>query len=115
MTRRRLAEVVVRAHLDAFSAKDLRAMLATMHVEADFVTGTTRVEPADFAEFFGWAMRELDPTITITRLACDDDVVACEFVESVVLDGARRSLNRAAFYTVRDGLITEAKVYDERD
>lgn len=37
------AEVVC-AHLDAFSAKNPSAMLATMDPAADFATGTTRVE-----------------------------------------------------------------------
>jgi hypothetical protein len=41
--------------------------------------------------------------------------VACEFLESVTLEAHRKYLNRAAFYTVKDGVITSAKVYDERD
>jgi hypothetical protein len=33
----------------------------------------------------------------------------------VTLDGERRHLNRAAFYSVDGAVITSAKVYDERD
>jgi hypothetical protein len=106
---------VVRAHLNAFSARDLPAMLATMASDAAFVTGTTLVAPHDFEEFFGWAIREIDPTVTITNLIVDDRRVACEFVESVTIDSVRRHLNRAAFYTIRDDVICTAKVYDERE
>lgn len=106
---------VVRAHLTAFSDRDLPAMLATLAPDAVFTTGTTTVDPAEFAEFFGWAMREIDPTMTITGVVADGRDVACQFVEDVTFDGERRHLNRAAFFTVDDGLITSAKVYDERD
>jgi hypothetical protein len=105
---------VVRAHLEAFSARDLPAMLATMAPDATFVSGATLVAPEEFEEFFGWAMQEIDPTVTIANLVVDDQQVACEFIESVTIDGERRDLNRAAFYTVRGGLICTAKVYDER-
>src|SRR6478672_8179626 len=106
---------VVRAHLDAFSAGDLDRMLATLAPTAHFVSGTTVVDPSEFSEFFGWAMREISPTVQIDNLLVAGDQVACQFIESVTLDGERRQLNRAAFYRVRDGLITAAKVYDERD
>ena len=111
----RSAGDIVRAHLDAFSAHDLPAMLATMAPDAVFTSGTTLVPPAEFDEFFGWAMRELDPTMQITTLVVDGANVACEFVESVTIDGARRHHQRAAFYTVHADVITSAKVYDERD
>ena len=106
---------VVRAHLDAFSDRDLPAMLATMASDATFITGTTLVAPSDFEEFFGWAIREIDPTVTITNLLEHDEQVGCEFVESVTIDGERRNLNRAAFYEIRDDVICSAKVYDERE
>lgn len=106
---------VVAAHLEAFSAGDLPATLATMAPDAVFATGTTLVDPRDFEEFFGWAMREIRPTMKITNLVVDGRHVACQFIESVTLDGQRRHLDRAAFYTVDDDLITSAKVYDERD
>jgi ketosteroid isomerase-like protein len=106
---------VVRAHLEAFSAHDLPAMLETMASDATFVTGTTLVAPQDFEEVFGWAMREIDPTVTITDLVADEERAACEFVESVTIDGERRQLSRAAFYTIRDDVICSAKVYDERE
>ncbi|MDT5408452.1 MAG: uncharacterized protein QOG14_672 [Mycobacterium sp.] len=103
------------AHLEAFSSWDLPAMLATMAPNAVFVTGKATVVPQDFEEFFGWAMREISPTMKITNLIVDGENVACEFVESVTLDGQRQHLSRAAFYTVNDDVITTAKVYDERD
>ena len=106
---------MVRAHLAAFSSGNLPAMLATMAPDAVFVSGTTLVAPQDFQEFFGWAMREIDPLMTVTNLVESGRHVACEFVESVTLDGERKHLNRAAFYTVDDDLIASAKVYDERD
>ena len=106
---------VVRAHLEAFSAGNLSAMLATLAPEAVFVSGTTLVPPREFEEFFGWAMRELAPTMEITDLVIDGTRVACQFIESVTLDDQRRHLNRAAFFAVDGEVITSAKVYDERD
>lgn len=103
------------AHLEAFSAGDLRTTLATMAPGAVFVTGTTLVAPEDFEDFFGWAMRELRPIMKITNLVVDGPRVACQFVESVTLDGRRRELERAAFYTVDGDVISSAKVYDLRD
>ena len=90
-------------------------MLATMAPDAVFVTGTTLVAPHDFEEFFGRAIRDLGPTMKITNVIVDGRRVACQFIESVNLDGQRRHLDRAAFYTVDGGVITSAKVYDERD
>jgi ketosteroid isomerase-like protein len=106
---------VVQAHLEAFSSGDLPAMLATMAPDPVFVTGTSLVDPKEFADFFGWAIRELDPTMRITKIISDERNVACQFIESVTLDGERRHLNRAAFYSVDGAVITSAKVYDERD
>lgn len=103
------------AHLKAFSSHNLPAMLATMAPDAVFVSGMTLVAPQDFEEFFGWAMREIDPAVEITNLVADGGNVACEFVESVTLDGQRQRLSRAAFYTVESALITSARVYDSRD
>jgi len=109
------AGAVVRAHLDAFSAGDLDRMLATLSPTAHFVSGSAVVDPAEFPEFFGWAIREISPNMRIDNLLVDGDRVACEFVESITRNGERLRLRRAAFYRVADGLITSAKVYDERD
>lgn len=106
---------LVREHLRAFAAGDLPALLATLADDAVFVSGTTTVPPAEFAEFFGWAMRELHPDMAITRIVAEGEQVACEFVETVTPDGERQQLHRAAFYTVSGGVITHAKVYDERE
>lgn len=107
--------LIVRAHLEAFSAGDLDRMLATLAPAARFVTGMTAVDPADFPDFFGWAIREISPTVQIENLLVDGDQVACQFIESITVDGSQQHLPRAAFYTVEDGLITSAKVYDERE
>lgn len=107
--------VVVRAHLDAFSAGDLTRMLATLAPDAFFRSGTTVVEPHDFPDFFGWAMRELAPRMEILTLVVEGERVAGEFIESVTVAGARQHLHRAAFYRGVDGLITSATVYDQRD
>jgi uncharacterized protein len=106
---------VVRDHLEAFSVGDLDRMLATLAPAAYFQSGTTVVDPAEFPEFFGWAIRAIAPRMDVGDVLVDGDRVACQFVESVTLDGQRQQLNRAAFYRVADGLITWAKVYDERD
>lgn len=90
-------------------------MLATLDPAATFATGTTLVDPAEFAEFFGWAMRELKPSMSITSLVSVGDQAACEFIESVTINDERQHLRRSAFYRVANGLITEARVYDLKD
>ena len=99
----------------AFSSRDLPALLSTLAPDAVFVSGATLVAPQDFEEFFGWAMRQIDPIVKITNLIVDGRHAACQFVESVTSDGERKHINRAAFYTVDDDVITSVKVYDERD
>ncbi len=104
-------EEVVRRHLDAFGRGDLDAMLGTLAPDAQFRTGSTLVPPAEFAEFFGWAIRELHPAMRIEVLITDGDRVACRFVETI--DG--RDLDRAAFFRVQDGLIFSVDVYDRAE
>lgn len=79
------------------------------------MTGRTTVDPADFPEFFGWAIREISPNMKIETLLVDGDEVACQFIESITVDDGQQQLSRAAFYRVEDGFITSAKVYDERE
>ena len=104
-------EEVVRRHLEAFGRGDLDDMLSTLAPDATFRTGSTLVLPEEFAEFFGWAIRELHPAMRIGTLLADADGVACRFVETI--DG--RDLDRAAFFRVQDGLITSADVYDRAE
>lgn len=89
-------------------------MLATLAPEAHFVSGGDVVDPIDFREFFGWAIRALAPTMEVLDVLVDGDRVACQFIETITVDGARQVLSRAAFYRVADGVITDANVYDER-
>ena len=104
-------EEVVRRHLEAFGRGDLDDMLSTLAPDATFRTGSTLVPPNEFAEFLGWAMRELHPAMRIESLLTDADRVACRFIETI--DG--RDLYRAAFFRVHDGLITSADVYDRAE
>lgn len=104
---------MVRDHLDAFSCGSLDRMLATLAPAAMFVSGGTTVDPAAFSEFFGGAIRELAPRIQIDTLLVDGEQVACQFTESLTMDGERQHLSRAAFYRVCSGLITSVRVYDE--
>ncbi len=105
----------MRAHLEAFADGDIDRMLATLAPDAFFKSGATVIAPSDFADFFGWAIRELSPTMQIDNILVDCDQVACQIVESVNLEGERRHLNRAAFYRVAGQLIISAIVYDERE
>jgi ketosteroid isomerase-like protein len=100
---------VIRAHLGAFNSHDLPALLATMAPDAVFVIGTTLVAPKDFEDFFGWAMREIDPTTKITNLIVYGESVACEFVGSFTLDGLRQHRNRAAFYAMNGDVLSRRR------
>jgi uncharacterized protein len=105
---------VVRAHVAAFNARDLDALLDCFHGDATWVTGTTRVAGRDGLEqLFGDAFAALAPRLTVHRLLAVDDVVACELEEEYVVGDETRVDHIAGFYRVADGRIVAAKIYRE--
>lgn len=104
----------VAEHLAAFNAHDTARVLAGLAPDAVWITGQDldagSVALADVFDDWLWAMR---PRLDVVRVVADGDEVAAELRESLTVDGASREFAIAAFFTVRQGLITRAKIYRE--
>ncbi|WP_159945369.1 MULTISPECIES: nuclear transport factor 2 family protein [unclassified Nocardiopsis] len=108
------AAAAVRAHVAAFNARDLDALMAGFTADASWVTGTTTARGREeLTALFADAMRHLLPTLTLHELLCAHDRVACQMTETLTVEGRERTFPIAGFYRVRDGRIASAKIYRE--
>ncbi|MFE0628441.1 nuclear transport factor 2 family protein [Streptomyces sp. NPDC058864] len=108
------AAAAIHAHVRAFNARDLEALLAGFTDDAVWITGTTTVRGrAALTALFDEAMRGLLPTLEVHDLIAEGDRAAGRMTEILTYRGERRSCSIAAFYELRDGLIASAKVYRE--
>ena len=107
---------VVHDHLEAFNARDLRALADGFADDATFASGNDLVVgrrgiTAFFADAFAQPLRA---HLQLRSSLTEGDTVACELAETLVLDdGRRHELALATFYTVRGGALARVKVYRE--
>lgn len=105
---------MVRAHVDAFNAGDVDALVSGFTDDAVWVTGTTTARGrAALTRLFADAIAGLRPRLAVHGLLADGDRVACEMTETLVAGGEERSYPIAGFYRLRDGRISAAKIYRE--
>ena len=105
---------LVRAHIEAFNARDLGVLMAGLSEDASWVTGTDRLRGAAALEqLFAAAFAEISPRLHVESLLVQDDRVVCELREDYTVGGVERTDHIAAFYRVEAGLITAVKVYRE--
>lgn len=106
---------VVDAHIAAFNARDTEALVAGFAHDAVFTTGEhTVVGTAGLRMLFGDAFAApLRATMEVRERVIQGDTVAAELVERLEFEGTVAEVALAAFYTVRDGLLTRVKVYRE--
>ena len=105
---------LLQAHLDAFNARDLDALMAGFAADAVWRTGTdTATGRPELAELFGWAMANILPVLTLSSLVAEGDLAACELTETLTHEGVTSAVPIAGFYRFRDGLIVSATVYRE--
>ena len=108
------AAAVLRAHVDAFNARDLDALMAGFTEDALWVTGTSVARGrGELAELFEGAMEGLLPTLVIRDLLADGDRAACQMTETLTVAGEERTFSIAGFYQLRGGQIASAKIYRE--
>ena len=103
----------VRAHLEAFNARDPEAVVATFTDDAVFAAGEQivvgrRALHTMFADAFG---APIHARLDVRQAVVDEQTVACELTETITVEGATHELDVAAFYRVRDGLLSRVKVY----
>lgn len=106
--------VVVR-HLDAFNKRNVDELCAGFSENIVFSTGEDILSGREvLRRFFQDALDgSVQLALALRRAIVDEDVVACELVESVTIQGVTQEQSIAAFYTVRNGLLTSVKVYRE--
>ncbi len=105
---------VVEAHIDAFNAGDVNALIAGFADDAVFATGQDLIVGVrGLRAMFADALAQLSPTLVLRSVVVQGDVAACELTERIVVSGAEFEFALAAFYTVRRGRIVRVKVYRE--
>ena len=104
---------VVAAHLDAFEARDLDAVLATFADDATFSTADgvvvgRRALSRLFADAF-----TLDATVRMDRHATHvaGEVVTVEMTERITAAGRTVEIDVAGVYVVRRGRLVRVRVY----
>ena len=104
---------VVDAHLAAFNAADLMAVMdgfaedAVLSVGDQTVIGARAIR-ALFADSFA---SPVSAELTLHRAVVDGDTIACELTEQLTVEGASHTIDVAAFYTVRDGRLVRVRIY----
>jgi hypothetical protein len=105
---------LVRAHLQAFNARDLERLVGGLSETVVWRTGTDVVLGRAAVEaFLGAAMSGLLPTLQIRSLVADRDLVACELEERYRHGGVDHQAAIAAFFRFTGEQISEVKVYRE--
>ncbi|WP_042402568.1 nuclear transport factor 2 family protein [Streptacidiphilus carbonis] len=105
---------LLQAHLDAFNAGDLDALMAGFADDAVWRTGSdTAAGRPELTELFGWAMANIMPKLTVRSVVAEGESAACELTETLTHDGVTSAVPIAGFFRFRDGLIVSATVYRE--
>ena len=103
----------VRAHLAAFNACDVDAVVEGFAEDALFVAGAQQVVGRRalrqvFADAFA---APVTAELALRHAVVEGDTAACELVETLTLESGRHELDVAAFYTVSGGLLARVRVY----
>lgn len=104
----------VDAHVEAFNARDLEAVVALFAEDAVFAAGDSLViGRRGLRQLFGDAFDQpARVRLEVRRALVEGDTAACELAEHLALPGGPAvELAVAAFYTVRDGQLVRMRVY----
>ena len=105
---------VVQAHLDAFNARDVDALMAGFADDAVFSTGDHMVVGSrGLRAMFSDALATLSPNLQPTSTVVQRGTVACELIERLTVEGTQFEFALAAFFHVHRGQIVRVKVYRE--
>jgi hypothetical protein len=102
-------------HLDAFNAHDTDRLIAGLHQDvvwatgSDVVRGTSQLRDDLFDEGL-WAMR---PSLAVRTLLVEGETAAGTFHEVLTVNDELREFDIAVFFTVRDELIRTVQVFRE--
>ncbi|KNX37977.1 nuclear transport factor 2 family protein [Luteipulveratus halotolerans] len=104
---------VVEAHVAAFNAQDIDALMAGFCDDASWVTGTDVVPTSELRAFFTAAFEHLTPRLSVERVIDGGDAVAAQMRETWSHEGESRSASIIGVYDVSAGLIRRGKIYRE--
>jgi len=108
------ARAVVLGHLEAFNQHNSARLLAGFTADASWTTGQYFVTGRDgIADLFDAWLWQLQPSLTVMTVIAQHDAVAVELIEELVVDGGPHRYSIAAFFRLKGGLISAAKVYRE--
>jgi ketosteroid isomerase-like protein len=102
-------------HLDAFNAHDADRLIAGLHQDvvwatgSDVFRGTSQLRNDVFDEGL-WAMR---PSLAVRTLLVEGEVAAGTFHEVLTVNDELREFDIAVFFTVHDAVIRTVKVFRE--
>jgi hypothetical protein len=105
----------VRDHIDAFNAHDTDRLIAGLHPDVIWATGSdvfrgaAQVRDVLFDDWL-WAMR---PSLAARTLLIDGEAAAGMFHEVLTVDDEVRAFDIAVFFTVSGGVIRSVKVFRE--
>lgn len=104
---------LVDAHLRAFNASDLAAVLADFAEDAVLTVGDqtavgARAIRALFADSFA---SPVSAELMLRSAVADGDTVACELTERLTVEGSTHEIDVAAFYTARRGRLVRVRIY----
>jgi uncharacterized protein len=105
----------VHAHVAAFNARDLEAILGHFAEDALFATGEHLVVGRrGLRQVFSDAFAiPATLRLEVLRAVVEGDTAACELRETITAAGVTHEFPIAAFYTVRGGELVRVKVYRE--
>jgi hypothetical protein len=103
----------VEAHIRAFNACDLDAVMAGFDDEAVFSTSDqTAIGARAISHLFADSFNApASARLELARAVVDGDTVGCELTELIEAEGIAHTLDVAAFYTVRDGRFARVRIY----
>jgi hypothetical protein len=108
------AHQLIQEHVAAFNAHDSDRLLTTLAADVVWATGQDVCRGHDeLAGMFDAGLWGLNPSLTTTRMLADATTVAAELIERITVNGEQREFHIAAFFTVEQGVIRNAKIYRE--
>jgi len=102
-------------HVEAFNARDTDRLLAGLHPDVVWATGSDvfrgirQLREELFDEGL-WAMR---PSLVVRTLLVEGPAAAATLHETLAVDGGRREFDIAVFFTLRETLIRTVTVFRE--
>jgi ketosteroid isomerase-like protein len=102
-------------HLDAFNAHDADRLIAGLHQDVVWATGSdvfrgTSQLRQDVFDHGLWAMR---PVLAVRTLLVEGETAAGIFHEALTVDDEHREFDIAVFLTVHDAVIHTVRVFRE--